>query len=125
MLRDSVRSVLDSLLEGEGLVEVIHGDFEVALGEAPVWVRVHESPGAVSIYRQVGDDMPLSPELSDKIQNLNIRFVVFRVIWEDESVFLRADLPAKPFSSDHLQYVLETFDAEAESLTSELAEWKA
>ena len=121
-LRDGVLATLNSLCERTSISVADDGDIAVWLGEIPVWVRVHESPAAVTIYRQVVDEVPASFALNEKLNDLNDRLVVFRALRDDEKVFLRADMPAVPFSGEHLQSVLETFQAEADALAEDLKE---
>lgn len=119
-LHDGVLCTLNALCEKTGIFVDSDGEIEVSLGHIPVWVRVHESPGAISIYRRVVRNAPDLAELCEKLNDLNDRLVLFRVVWRDEKLFLRADLPAAPFSAEHLQVVLENFETEADALMAEL-----
>jgi hypothetical protein len=47
-----MRLLLTSRCEGAGVREQ-DGDIEVTLGETPFWVRVHESPAAIQVYREI------------------------------------------------------------------------
>jgi hypothetical protein len=122
-LRDQVGEILDNLCESTGIAEHVDGDFRVHLGDTPVWVRIYESPAAVSVFRAVAQEVPRSAELDELLHDHNAGYVVFRAFWEDDSVFLRADVPARPVVASLLQYVLETFDAEAKTLEMEMREW--
>ena len=74
----------------------------------------------MSLYREVADETPSTESLTESLHDYNLRSIVFRVFWEDDSVFLRADLPAAPLSVGQLQVALESFDQEAAGLSAEL-----
>jgi hypothetical protein len=120
-LRSEVFDNLSELCEGTGVRE---SDIEVSLGKMPIWVRVHESPAAVSFYREVIDETPASATLTELLHNYNLRSIVFRAFWEDDGVYIRADIPAEPLAVAQLQSVLEVFEAEAQALTEELDDWR-
>ena len=114
--------MLTALCEGNGVREQ-DGEIEISLGHTPIWVRVHESPAAIQVYREVAEEVPQTPALNERLHDLNYSLVVHRVVWEDKKVFLRADIPANPVSAAQLQDVLDTFESKAEELTNELAGW--
>lgn len=120
-LHERVRHVLNALCEGNGVFEWEDHDFEIWLDSLPLFVRTYESPPAITIYQGVAHSLPQSLELSKLLNSLNTTRYVFRALWEDDCVLLRADIPAEPFSPSHLQLILETFEAEAAALATELA----
>lgn len=115
--------ILSVLCEGTGITENDDEDFEVVLDEFPIWVRTYETPPAITVYREIARDVQRSAALLDKVNDENARYILFRVFWEDGSVFLRADIPAEPICSGQLQHVLETFEAEAVAFAATLAKW--
>ena len=124
LIQERVREILNALCEGTGVTETDNEDFEVLLDEFPIWVRTYETPPAITLYREIAQDVPRSWELSEKVHVENARYIVFRIIWEDDSVFLRADIPAEPICAGQLQHVLETFEAEAEALALDFPDWR-
>ena len=123
-IQERVREILDALCEGTGVTETDDDDFEVLLDEFPIWVRTYETPPAITLYREIADDVPRCPALLEKMHDENARFIVFRIIWEDDSLFLRADVPAAPVCAGQLQHVLETFEVEAEAFAATLKDWR-
>lgn len=116
--------MLAAFCEGNGVCEQ-DGEIEISLGHTPIWVRVHESPAAIQVYREVADEVPQTSALNERLHDLNHSLVLHRLVWEDKKVFLRADIPANPMSAAQLQDVLDTFESKADELTRELAEWCA
>ena len=123
-IQEQVGEILSVLCEGTGVTENDDEDFEVLLDEFPIWVRTYETPPAITVYREIARDVPRSPALLDKVNDENARYILFRVFWEDGSVFLRADIPAEPLFARQLQIVIETFEREAQSLAKALRSWQ-
>ncbi len=122
-IKERIGEILIALCEGTGVTENSDEDFEVMLDEFPIWVRTYETPPAITLYREIARDVTRSPALLDKVNDENARYIVFRVFWEEESVFLRADIPAEPVVAGLLQHVLEMFEAEATALACKLSDW--
>ena len=122
-IQERVGEILSALCEGTGVTENDDEDFEVLLDEFPIWVRTYETPPAITLYREIARDVTRSPALLDKVNDENARYILFRVFWEDGSVFLRADISGEPIVAGQVQHVLETFDSEAEALAKEFADW--
>ena len=74
-LRGEVLDSLNSLCEGAGVRE---GDIAVHLVEAPSWIRVHESPGAASLYREVADEASGTIPLMEGLHECIDRSIVLR-----------------------------------------------
>jgi hypothetical protein len=117
-LRSEVLDSLSALCEGSGVRE---GDIEVSLSADPIWIRVHDSPSAISLYRMVLDETPSSISLTESLHDYNVRSIVYRAFWEADAVFLRADIPA-PISSSQLQVYLDCFDSEASQLEDQVCD---
>lgn len=122
-IQERVSEILNALCEGRGVTETDNKDFEVLLDDFPIFVRTHETPPAITLYREIAGDLPRTQALSDKVHDENARYIVFRIIWEEHSVFLRADIPGQPVCAGQIQHLLETFDAEAVAVAGTLAEW--
>ncbi len=122
-IQERVAEILNALSEGTGVTETDNEDFELLLDDFPIWVRTYETPPAITLYREIAQDVPRSWAFSEKVHDENARCIVFRVIWEDDDVFLRADIPAEPLSPAQLQYILETFEAQAIEIASDISEW--
>jgi len=122
-IQERVGEILNALCEGTGVTESDDEDFEVLLDDFPIWVRTYETPPAITLYRAIAEDVPCTRALSNKVHDENLRRIVFRIIWENGDVFLRADIPAEPVCAGQLQHVLETFDAEATALAVNLSDW--
>lgn len=95
-IQERIGEILNALCEGTGVTESDDEDFEVLLDDFPIWVRTYETSPAITLYREIARDVLRSPALSDKVNDENARYIVFRIFWEDGSVFLRADIPAEP-----------------------------
>lgn len=121
-LKDSVRTVLEAMLEGRGIGQWDADDLEVCLGDEELWVRVNEKESIVSVYR-VLDEVPCSWDSHERLLTLNQELLLHRVILQDRKVVLRADLPADPFTPHHLQKVLDKFEDDCAELSAMLAEW--
>jgi hypothetical protein len=115
-LRCEVKACLDALCEGVGVTEAEDGDFEVDLDALPIWVRCQEQPPAVTLFCTLGADMAFTPEVADAMNTFNRCTRIFRSFFEEGSVVLRADLSASPLSAMQLQFVLESFEQQAEAL---------
>lgn len=122
-LRDEVLAVLNALCEGSGVSEDSEGDFKVLLGEVPLWVRVLEDTAAVYVFSTVATDVPRSPDVDEFLHDLCKSYAVFRVLWEEEEIFLRADLLATPFVPGQLQRILEEFEGVAAEVAPVAREW--
>lgn len=122
-LHERVRHALNSLCEGNGVIECEDRDFEIWLDSLPLFVRTYESPPAVTVYQGVAPGLRQSLDLSKLLNRRNATHCVFRALWEDDCVLLRADIPAEPFSPGHLQHIIESFKIEADALAQELADW--
>ncbi len=122
-IQERVGEILNALCERTGVAEADDEDFEVLLDDFPIWVRTHETPPAIQLYREIAQDVPRSRALFERVHEENSLYIVFRVIWEDGSVFLRADIPAEPICTGQLQHVLESFDDEATAVAVNLADW--
>ena len=122
-LHERVRHVLNSLCEGIGVIEWEDHDFEIWLDSLPLFVRTYESPPAIAVYQGVAHSLTQSLELSKLLNHRNATYCVFRALWEDDCVYLRADIPAEPFSARQLQFILEGFEAEAEALAVDLSDF--
>lgn len=88
-IQERVSELLNALCEGTGVTETDNEDIEVLF-----YVRTYETPPAITLYREIAQDVPRSWALSEKVHDENARHIVFRIIWEDESVSLRADVCA-------------------------------
>jgi hypothetical protein len=121
--REQLRSILDALCEGTGVREFNDEDFEVSLDEYPIFVRALDQPPAVMMYREVADKLPCSPAIARMLNEHNATHILFRGTWEDESIFIRADIPADPLVAEQLQLVLESFEKETELLAAKLEDW--
>ena len=124
-LQERVWEILNALCESTGVNETDNEDIEVLLDDYPIYVRTYETPPAITLYRAIAEDVTRTRALSNKVHDENARRIVFRIIWENGDIFLRADIPAEPVCAGQLQHVLETFEAEAECLAEELAKWTA
>jgi len=122
-LRDDVFAMLNALYEGAGVEEDSDGDFIVDLGEWVVWVRVHENPQTLTIFTPVASAVPGGPHIDDNLSRINRAYVVFRALWEEEYLLLRADLVAAPLIATQLQEVLDNFGAVAEELREDALSW--
>lgn len=122
-LRGEVLDVLNALCEGSGVTEDKDGDFLVDLGAPAVCARVVEEPGAIFVYRSLADDVPRTSAVDEFLHDQSKEFVVFRLIWENKAIFLRADLAAAPFSPGQLQRILEDFDIVAGEVAPLAQEW--
>ena len=123
-IREQVGTILYDLCEDTGITEMDDGDFEVQLNDCPVFVRAYESPPAISLYREVAEDVQLSEALTARLHDENARYRVDRVFWEDGSLFPRADIPSAPVVPEQLQHVLENFEAEVQAFRECLADWQ-
>ena len=122
-LREEVLGVLNALCEGTGVSEDKDGDFLVDLGPVPTWVRVVDDPGAIYVFRTVADDVPRTAAVDEFLHDVSKSYAVFRVLWENDAIFLRADLAATPFSPGQLQRILDDFDKVADEVTPDALEW--
>ncbi|MCX5765614.1 MAG: YbjN domain-containing protein [Gemmatimonadetes bacterium] len=122
-VHDEVLATLNALCEGAGVREDDDGDFRVVLGECTRWVRTIESPAAVYVFGSVATDVPRSAEVDEFLNDRNKSYVVFRALWEDEEIILRADLMAQPFVPGQLQVALEDFEQVAAELAPDACEW--
>jgi hypothetical protein len=122
-LRDEVREVLNTLCEGSGVTEDGDTDFQVHLHAEPIWVRVFESLGLVCVFRSVATDVPRSPSVDAFLADTCKELIVFRALWDEGDIILRADLAAAPFCPRQFQRVLDDFGNAAEELAPEAREW--
>jgi hypothetical protein len=122
-LRDDVLAVLNALCEGTGVSEDADGDFRVLLGELPLWVRLFDDTQAVCVFCPLATEVPLSPDVAKFLREMCKSFVVFRVLWEDEEIILRADLAATPFVPGQLQRIVEDFEKVVAEIAPQAREW--
>lgn len=124
-VREEVSATLDALCEGAGVSEDSDGDFAVALGEVPRWVRVYDEPAAtaVAVFGTVAFDIEPSPALGEFLNEYNCARVFFRAFCVEEEIILRADLMATPFVPAQLQVALEDFDRMAGELAAGVREF--
>jgi len=122
-LRDEVLVMLNALYEGTGVSEDCDGDFKVDLGERLCWVRVYDEPPTLSVFAPVANEIAPGPHIDEKLRELNNALVVFRALWEEEHILLRADLMATPLVALQLQRVLDDFTAVAAELAEETQAW--
>lgn len=122
-LRDDVFAMLTALYEGTGVTEDSDGDFEVDLGEQTCWVRVVDDPPMLSVFAPVANEIPSGPHIAEKLGEINGALVIFRALWEQEHIVLRADLIAAPLVALQLQRVLDDFSAVAAELAEETQAW--
>lgn len=123
VLRDEVFAVLNALCEGAGVSEDDDGDFRVVLNEDPLWVRVFGDTEAVCVFGALATDVPLSPDVREFLRTVCDSFVVFRLVWDDGHIILRADLAATPFVPAQLQRILEDFAQVAAEVAPQAQEW--
>jgi len=117
-----VKSCLDALCEGAGVVEVEGGDVEVYLDAQPTRVRCHEQPRAVTLFCTMGDDLSYTTAVAAALNTYNRCTRVFRAFFEDGCVVLRADLSASPLSTYQIQSVLESFEDQVGALERAISE---
>lgn len=122
-LRDEVLAVLNALCEGAGVSEDADGDFVVALDDNPLWVRVFSDSEAVCVFGSLATEVPLSPDVREFLRTLCDSYVVFRLVWDDGDIILRADLAATPFVPAQLQRILEDFEKVAAEVAPQAQEW--
>ena len=122
-LRDDVLLALNALCEGTGVSEDADGDFRVVLDEDPLWVRVFTDTEAVCVFGSLAAEVPLSPDVREFLRTLCDSFVVFRLVWDDGHIILRADLAATPFVPAQLQRILEDFEKVAAEVAPQAQEW--
>jgi hypothetical protein len=121
-LREQVSGVLGSVLEDRGIGAWDGDEVEVWLSGFHMWVRVLAEPPTVVVYRGVADLPPL-PDVYERLNDMNTRFAVFRIFADEDTLVLRADIPAAPLDAAHLQYALETMESELRDVDAEMAEW--
>ena len=122
-LRDDVLDVLNAVCEGSGVSADDEGDISVLLGDDPLWVRVFDEPPTVCVFCQLATEVPLSPDVTEFLHDTCRLFVVFRVLWENEQIILRADLSASPFVPGQLQRIVEDFEKVVAELAPRAREW--
>ena len=64
-----------------------------------------------------------SAPVSEFLLDTSKAYHVFRLFWEDDSIFLRADLAAVPFVPAQLQRIVEDFEKVAGQIAPEAQEW--
>lgn len=114
-----VEKVLMEILEEDHVHHDDDGDYPIRMDNTIALIRVDLDPAKnvrVQIFAPLLRDVPASPDLFEKLNDLNLGLAYFRFRWRGGIVEAETELVGEAFRTEEVRIVLSALDAYAEQV---------
>jgi hypothetical protein len=107
-----VSNLLASLRKVTGIADLAvdgDGDIGTRYGSVITFARVIGEPPVVHLYCPLVSGVSESPEVFERLNTINGHTQQVRFFWRNESIYAVAEIPAVPYTEEHVQETYKQF----------------